>query len=205
MANQAKFRITNPGIYWSLQTIENFGRYTLSAPYMEELDDVYVDTKNRRLFAAGYCCRKRNQSRGFLITLIKLRSAKGASKKTGKWHVLLKKNKNDPEDWPKSEVRTRVLKVVSNKKLHSTLTLHQTRIARSIKKKDQVIALATLDDVSIIENGKNQQFKRLKIKMHIQGGEDQLKSIIASLQEKWSLKPEALIKFERSLAIERKT
>ncbi len=203
MAVETSFRVTNPGIFWSLQTIEQLGKYSLSAPQIEEIEDVFLDTKKRKLLAMGYSCRRRKQAKGFLITLTTLAATKDTSKKKEKWHVQLKKNQNGPGDWPKSEARTRVLKIVSDKNLSSIFTLNQTRITRQISKKDQVIALATLDNVSMIEGGKDQLFKTLKIRILIPDGEDHLKAIKGSLQEKWSLKSEPLTKFERALLFEK--
>ncbi len=203
MAIEAKFRITDPGIFWSLQTIDHLAKYSFSARQIEEIDDVYLDTKKRKLLAADYCCRRRNQGKGFLITLTRFGSGKRVSKKSQKWHVLLKKNKNGPADWPKSEARTRVLKVISDKKLRSILTLHQTRITRLISKGDHVIAQADLDDVLLITNGKEQQFKTLKLKSIAPDQEKHLKALIAKFQAKWRLEPETLSKFERAMAMER--
>lgn len=202
MSTEAKFRITDPGIFWSLQTIEKLAVFSLSAPQLAEIDDTYLDTKKRKLFTAGYYLRRRNQAKEFLITLNQLRSAEETSENPKKWHVLLKKNKNAPEDWPKSEVRKRVRKIILDKKLRSILTLHQTRITRLISKKDKAIAQAILDDVSIIENKKDQQFKTLKIRILIPGGGNHLKTIIDNLQKKWNLELEPLTKFERAIAIE---
>lgn len=201
MAIEANFRITNPGVFWSLQTIEQLGKYSMSEPRIEEIDDVFLDTKKRKLLAAGYCCRRRKQAKGFLITLTRLESAKGKSKKKEKWHVQLMKNQNGPADWPKSVARARVLKIISDKKLLSFFTLHLTRITRQISKKDQVIALVILDNVSMIQGGKDQLFKTLKIRMLIPEGEDHLQAIKSSLRELGSLKPETLTKFERAIAI----
>ncbi len=204
MATEAKFRITDPGTFWSLQTIDHLAQYSFSARQIEEIDDVYLDTKKLKLLAAGYCCRRRNQGKGFLITLTRLGSGKGTSKKLKKWHVLLKKNKNGPANWPKSEARTRVLKVISDKNLRSILTLHQTRITRLISKGDHVIAQADLDDVLWITDGKEQQFKTLKIKIIAPYQEKHLNALVTKLQAKWPLEPELLTKFERAIAMKSK-
>ena len=72
MATEAKFRITDPGIFWSLQTINQLGTFAFSDPQILEIHDAYLDTKKRKLLSAGYCCRSRKQGKFFLITLTKI-------------------------------------------------------------------------------------------------------------------------------------
>ena len=206
MAIEAKFRITDPGIFWSLQTIDHLAKYSLSKTEIEAIDDAYLDTKKRKLLAAGYCCRRRNQGKGILITLTKLRSGKDAAQKQRKREVALKKNKIDPADWPKSQARSRVLKVAPNKKLQVIFAFDQTRITRRISHGKQVIARANLDDVSLMINGKEQHFKILKLKITAPNQEKHLNALTAALQAKWPLESEPLSKFERGLAMgKRKT
>jgi len=204
MAIEAKFRITDPGIFWSLQTIDHLAKYSLSKTEIEAIDDAYLDTKKRKLLAAGYCCRRRNQGKGFLITLTKLRLGKDTDQKPKQWEVTLKKSKNGPADWPKSQARSRVLKVAPNKKLQVIFAFDQTRITRRISHGKQVIARANLDDVSLMINGKEKHFKILKLKISTPNQEKHLNALIEALQAKWSLETEPLSKFERALAMERK-
>jgi len=199
MAIEAKFRITDPGTFWSLQTIDHLAKFSLSTPEIEAIDDAYLDTKKRKLLAAGYCCRRRRQGKGFLITLTQPKMDKDAARKPKLWEVTLKKNKKSPADWPKSQARNRVLKVISDRKLQVIFSFDQTRITRWISNGDQVIAQANLDVVTLITKDKEQHFKTLKIKMLIPDGEDHFEAISTKLQTKWSLKPEPLSKFERAI------
>ena len=199
MAIEENFHITDPGTFWSLQTIDHLGKYSLSTPEIESIDDAYLDTKKRKLLAAGYCCRRRRQSKGILITLTQLKLAKDAARKPKQWEVTLKKNKYSPAEWPKSQARSRVLKIISDKKLQVIFSFNQTRITRWISNGDQVIAKANLENVTLITKDKEQQFKTLKIMMLIPDGEDYFEAINVRLQEKWSLNPEPLSKFERAI------
>jgi inorganic triphosphatase YgiF len=201
MTIEVKFRIPDPGTFWLLQTIDRLGPYSLSEPQFEDIDDVFLDTRRRKLQTADYCCRQRNLAKGFLISLVELESKSRRTQQAKKWEVSLKRNTNDPSDWPKSQVRKRVLKIIADKKLHPIFTLHQTRITRLISDADQVIAEATLDDVSLIVKGENQQFKTLKITTVV-SDDDLLEAISASLQEKWQLETEPRTKFEQVLALE---
>ncbi len=194
MATEAKFRITDPGIFWSLQTIDHLGIFAFSAPQILGIDDAYLDTKKRKLLNAGYCCRRREQGKSFLITLTNLSLGKGTAQKQQKWEVTLKKNKNSPVNWPKSQVRSRILKVIPDKKLQVIFTFDQTRITRRISNGEQAIAQANLDDVLVINNGNEQQFKTLKIKITTPNQEKYLDALVEALQARWSLQTEHLSK-----------
>ena len=201
MTIEKNFIIKDPGIFWSIQTIEQLGEYKFSKSQISELDDVYLDTKKRRLFMAGYSCRQRSQKKIKLITLTKLGKRKRTSQIAEKWHVQLSGNKNGPAEWPKSEARKRVLKVITDKKLRPILTLHQTRIRRLIHFKDQVIGQVFLDDVTVIEKRKDRHFKTLRLKIQDDSGKDHLNTILKILKTQWKLEPDKLTKFEHSLVI----
>jgi inorganic triphosphatase YgiF len=204
MSTEVSFRITDPGVFWSLQTIDQLGDFKFSKTQILEIHDAYLDTKKRRLLRAGYCCRRREQGKGFLITLIKLQTRKDIDKDQPYWEIDLKKNTNSPEGWPKSSVKNRISKIIPNKNLQVMFSFVQTRITRQVSDGNQIFAQAELDDVLVINKGKEQHFKILRL---IAKDPDQLKnlnSLAQLLKVEWSLKKEPLSKFERALAMESK-
>jgi inorganic triphosphatase YgiF len=203
MPIEKNFRITDPGTFWSLQTIDQLGEFLLSTDEVTEVTDTYLDTRKRRLLTKGYSCCKREPGKKARIILTKLGTKDDVSHQLKEWRVKLKKDTHDPADWPDSKVRTRVIKIIPEKKLQPIFVLRHTRITRSISKDDQVIAQANLDDVSVTVNGKDRQFKTLKLKVTDPEQEKQLKALISTLQANWKLKPEPLTNFERALEMER--
>lgn len=199
MALEKKFLITDPGLVWAMQTIEQLGKYRLSPRKILEIEDAYLDTKKRRLLAAGYSLRKRNRTKGAQITLVRLHSPQSPTKH---WNASLKKNNLDPADWPDSQVRKRVLRVIPGKKLRAIMDLSQTRITRFFIKDNQKIAKINLDEVTLTLNGKERHFKYLKIKVRPPHGETQLKKITRLLQAEWPLGIEVPSKFEHALSME---
>jgi len=202
MAIEVKFRVPDPGIFWLIQTIEQLGPYSLSVPQFEQINDAFLDTQKRRLKTAGYYCRQREQAKGCLITLFERESKDGEDQLGRKWDVSLKRNTDNPEDWPESQARKRILQVIPNKKLKPIFRLHKTRITRLIQEGDQIVARATLDDVSLLLKDENQQFKTLKITMLIPDNENHLHTITASLQARWQLETEPQTKFEQAIALD---
>ena len=97
-----------------------------------------------------------------------------------------------------------MLKVITDKKIRTINNLHQSRITRLIKKDNQFIAQANLDNVSWITRNKEQHFKTLKLKMIGTKQERNLKALITEIQAKWPLELDPRTKFEHILAMERK-
>jgi inorganic triphosphatase YgiF len=202
MSVKAKFRITDPGVFWSLQTIDQLDQFTFSAPQFEEIEDLYLDTRKRRLLTAGYYCRQRMRTKGCVISLIDIESQNKAGQPTQQWDVSLKGNDQNPNNWPESQVRKRVLKISTNKKLNPIFRSMQTRITRLIYKEELLIARATLDHVTCNMAGDDQQFKTIKITMLIPDDENYLETITSSLQARWPLEYEPRSKFEQVIALE---
>jgi inorganic triphosphatase YgiF len=202
MANEARFRITNPGIFWSLQTIDQLGDFKFSDTQILEIHDVYLDTKKRRLLTAGYSCRRREQGKGFLITLTKLGAVKDNDEVQKYWEVDLTKNSDNPDNWPKSPVQKRISKTIPTKKLQVIFSFIQTRITRQVIDGNQISAKVILDDVRVINRGKEQHFKILKLTTDDPDQLETLNSLAQALKAEWSLKNETLSKFERALKIE---
>jgi inorganic triphosphatase YgiF len=202
MATEVRFRITDPGIFWSLQTIDQLGDFRFSKTQILEIHDAYLDTRKRRLLTAGYSCRRREQGKGFLITLTKLKVGKDNDKKQKYWEVDLTKNSNRPENWPKSQVQKRISKTIPTKKLQVTLSFIQTRIIRQVSIGNQIFAQAILDDIRVINKGKEQHFKILHLTTDDPDQSETLSSLAKALKSEWSLKNETLSKFERALKME---
>jgi inorganic triphosphatase YgiF len=202
MTTEARFRITDPGTFWSLQTIDQLGNFKFSDMQILEIHDDYLDTKKRRLLRAGYCCRRRKQDKGFLITFSELGLKKNKESEKQQWEVKLNKNTVGPVEWPKSTAKTRISKIIPNKKLQVMFTFIQTRITRQIRTAKQPFALAQLDDVLVINNGEEQNFKILALILEDPDQIENLNSLVHTLEQKWSLKNEPMSKFERALKME---
>lgn len=198
MKRTTKFSITDPSLFWSLQTINRLELYSFSTHEVLEIEDTYLDTKKHRLFTAGYSCCKRDQDQGVMITLTKLPSSQGRVKT---WETLLDKNSPYPIDWPESEVRKRIIKVISNKKLRGIIHLLQTRIVRNIKYDDQKIGKFNLDEIRLISREDEMQFKQLQITLQPSDSSRHLEKITKLFLEKWPLEVDNLSKFERALQI----
>lgn len=87
MEIEAKFAITNPATYWRLQTIDHLAEFSLSTRQIKEVYDTYLGTRGRRILAAGFSCRRREQAEEILITLKSLNKAVGAIYRRGEIEI----------------------------------------------------------------------------------------------------------------------
>jgi inorganic triphosphatase YgiF len=202
MVLEARFNINDPGIFWAFQTMDQLANYELTTQQARLIDDTYLDTKNRELLAAGYICRRREQGKSVLITLTKIESSKTSAQQPNIWEISLEHIRENPVNWPESQVRSRVIKTVHNKQLRTIFSLNQIRITRIIQKENQVIGQANLDDVSLIIKSKEQHLKTLKLKIVASNTDIHLNTLIAALHKKWGLEPDTRTKYEHVTSME---
>jgi len=151
MEIEAKFSVANPAVYWQLQTANQLAGYSLSTVQVKDIRDTYLDTRQRRILAAGYSCRRRETREGIVMTLKSLDSAEGAVHRRGEWEVTLAVDQ-PPAKWPDSPVRDRVLKLIGKDSLLPLFDLQQTRIVRLVRQNEQPLAELSLDRVSLSAN-----------------------------------------------------
>ena len=200
---EAKFTIDSPVIYWRLQMIDHIGDYSLSTSQVENVRDLYLDTRRRRILAAGYSLRKREQRDGILITLKTISPAEGAVHHRGEWEILLPVY-HPPSRWPESPVREKVLDIIGSKNLVSLFELRQTRILRQLSRGALHFAELSLDRVSMLINDQEQVFMELEVEIAAPHFEENLAEIINLLQhecQECNLTPDRYSKFERALTL----
>ena len=198
MEIEAKFTVPDPVVYWSLQTTEHLAGYSLSTTEVKSVWDSYLDTKNHRILAAGYSCRRRVTREGIVITLKSLGGAEGAVHRRGEWELSMAANR-PVADWPDSPVRDLVLQLIGQEPLLTLFELQQTRVIRLLKKNEQPVAELNLDRVSLITDDREHVNLVLEVELLPPTPEDTLTEIVGCLQDVWHLKPEPLSKFERAL------
>jgi inorganic triphosphatase YgiF len=63
------------------------------------------------------------------------------------------------------------------------------------------VAELSLDDVHMVAGDREQAFYELEVELKTSGTEDDLATIVSSLQSEWGLQPETRSKFERALEL----
>jgi CHAD domain-containing protein len=199
MEIEAKFAVTDDAVAKRLQTLETIAGMTLTGAGTDRVRDAYLDTRDRRLFAAGFVCRRRRQNDALLITVKQIDDARGAIHKREELEVLLTEER-PPSEWPASPARDRVMDLIGDEPLRALFESRQTRVCRHVLKDHSVVAEWSVDNVSVRRGNERLRFVDLEIELAPQGVEDDLTAIAARVQEEWGLAPELKSKFERALA-----
>lgn len=199
MEIEAKFALPDPETFRRLQTIDHLTGFALSASQVKRVCDTYLDTAERLILAAGYACRRREQSEGTLITLKGLGGVKGAIHRREELEVLLPADAPAAQ-WPSGPVRDRVDELIGDAPLMPLFDLQQTRIVRQVNQGERQVAELSLDEVHLAVDDRELAYFELEVELRPQGTEDDLTAIVICLQDEWGLEPEPRSKFERALA-----
>ncbi len=200
MEIEAKMRVPDPGVYWTLQTAGTVGDYTLKTVEVKNSRDIYIDTRWRRILAERYSCRLRESSEGVLLTLKSLEPAEGAVHRRGEWELSLSAFQQ-PVEWPECEARQLVIPLVGRDPLIPLFDMQQTRIIRMLSHLKKPVAEIRLDRVSMVSEKREQAYLDLEVELLTGIPDENLAIIIQLLQDAWDLQPEPLSKFERGLKL----
>ena len=198
MEIEAKFALPDAEVYRRLQEADCLDGFALSAGKVKHVRDIYLDTANRAILAAGYSCRRREQKDTLLITLKRLEKAEEAIHRREELEVLLPTDL-PPEQWHDSEVRERVMQLIGQSPLSALFELHQIRVIRLVKQKERLVAELSLDEVHLNVGGIERVYYELEVELTPQGTEDDLSMVVTHLQSEWGLSPQPLSKFWRAL------
>lgn len=198
MEIEAKFAITNATVTEQMKTVESIDAFQIAPGKTIRVHDTYLDTRDRRLLAAGYACRRRKQDNRLLITLKQIRSVEGAIHAREELEIVLSQDV-PPAEWSDSPARERVLSLIGDKPLRKLFELRQTRVQRDVLKDNVVIAEWSVDQAQARVGTAALQFAELEIESK-GGTEADLTHIAALVQSEWNLAPEPQSKFERALS-----
>lgn len=177
---EAKFKLADPQLIWQLQTSSKLAGYALSRPQTTQVWDTYLDTRKRRILRAGFSCRQREMHDGIEITLKSLNYVDSAIHRRSEWQVTMS-TARPLGQWPESQVRERVERIVGPETLQALFTLEQFRIIRRLERDDQVVAEMSIDSVTITACAQELIFQELEIELLPTMPEDALMKIIQYL------------------------
>ncbi len=200
MEIEAKFALSDAMAIQSLQTVEQLAGYVLSAPRVMRVRDTYLDTRDRRLLAAGYACRRREQRNEIRITLKQIQRANGAIHRREELEVVLSADA-PPAEWQASAARDRVMQIVGDELLTPLFALTQKRRVRQVTQGERYVAAMSVDDVHARAGRKRAAYAELEIELMPDGTDEDLAALVVCLQSEWNLSPESRSKFERALAL----
>lgn len=202
MEIEAKFALPDLETWHLLQAAGSLAGFILAAGRARHVRDTYLDTAGRKILAADYVCRRREQSEGMLITLKSLNKAQGAIHRRQELEVTLPpgQSKIPVGEWPAGPVRERLIRLIGQSPLTPLFELQQTRVIRNVTQGERLVGELSLDDVRLAAGDRRQAYYELEVELKPGGDEADLASIVACLRDEWGLKPEPRSKFERAMA-----
>jgi len=198
MEIEAKFKLPNRKTLQGLQNLDQLAGFSLSGGQVKQVHDTYLDTVGRRILAAGYACRLREQEDGVQITLKALGKARDAVHRREELEVSLA-TYQPPAQWPAGPVRERLVQLAGQETLEQLFDLHQTRLVRVASQGPRRVAELSLDEVHLSTRHKKQVLFVLEAELLSTGTEDDLTALVNCLQIEWKLEPELCSKFEQAM------
>jgi inorganic triphosphatase YgiF len=202
MEIEAKFVLPDLETWRRLQAADSLAGFALSASRVKRVRDTYLDTAERKILAAGYACRRREQSDGILITLKSLNDSQGTIHRREELEVMLPSEQSQIPvgEWPASLARERLTQWIGQSPLTPLFELLQTRIVCNVTQGKRLVAELSLDDVCLTVSDRRQAYRELEVELKSEGNEADLMSLVACLRDEWGLQSEPRSKFERAMA-----
>jgi inorganic triphosphatase YgiF len=220
MEIEAKFSAPDAATLERLGELGELAGYELAGHEVADMTDVYLDTDDRALRAAGLVCRRRDRGDRVVIT-VKRRgdatasddgSAASATSGPGadaihrrdEWETELPgalAPDAPPASWPTGEAREQVLAAARERPLAALVEVRQSRVLRTVAKNGRTVAELSLDTLSIVAaDGPLPAQHEVEAELKDDGTEADLAQIAASLRSDFALTPQPLSKFERAMA-----
>jgi len=226
MEIEAKWKVADADTLRRLCNLDHLACYDVLPGRTHEVHDTYLDSPDRRMLAAGFACRRREQGDAVRITLKGLGGSDGAVHRRAEHEMLLPTG--TPDDparcasrhlygeaaqcasrhlygeaalWPAGPVREQVLECIADAPLVPLFKLDQTRTQRTVMRDGLPVAMLSLDHVLVAAGGRRDEYWELEIELLPAGSEGDLAAMVAALRRDGGLTPEPRSKFERGLAL----
>jgi CHAD domain-containing protein len=198
MEIEAKFAVRDRRTFSRLHDLKRVGAYKLGDPIPIRTRDTYLDTEDRRLFAAGYACRLRSGSGHTEVTVKSLGKTRGGVLYREE-HTLPGGKGSDPKRWPEGQARDIVLDAAKRMPLKTLLELSQDRDLVPLLIGKRKVAELSLDKVNLVSKSARMSFFEVEIEKAPRGTPEDVERIARDLADDFDLVPESTSKLERAL------
>ncbi|MGZ4200180.1 MAG: CHAD domain-containing protein, partial [Thermoleophilia bacterium] len=215
MEIEAKFNVPDAATLERLGELGELAGYELAGREVADMTDVYLDTDDRALQAAGLVCRRRDRGDRVVITVKRRGDAPASGGAAGgdetsaihrrdEWETVVPGALAPiaaPASWPAGEARERVLAAAHERPLKALVEVRQSRVMRNLTREGRIIAELSLDTLTIVTpGGPLTPQHEVEVELKGDGTEADLAQIAALLQGDFALEPQPLSKFERAMA-----
>jgi CHAD domain-containing protein len=219
MEIEAKFSAPDAATLERLDLLSELAGYEVGGREVAEMSDVYLDSDERALQAAGMICRRRDRGDRVVITVKRRGDAPGSAEAHGgqenagaagaaihrraEWEIDLPAGSSAdlPTSWPAGEAREQVLSVAGARPLRPLVEIRQSRVLSSLTKDGRTVAELSLDTLAIVAgDAPLPPAYEVEAELKGEGTEADLAAIAAALQDEFALTAQPLSKFERAMA-----
>jgi len=198
MRTEKRFALPDEATLESLAELDVLGELSLSAPLASGARDVYLDTTDRALLAAGYCCRRRESGAGILITVKTVARADDGTRGHEEIELEMPAYRH-PVEWETGPGRELILGIAGDRDLLPLVEMEVERRARVASRGEVEIGMLSLDSARIESGGRVLRFMELEFELRPEGTERDLDGVVRTLSEGWNIRPEQRSDFERAL------
>lgn len=198
MEIKERFALPDEPTLERLAGLDTLGEFSLSAPRRSLIRDVYLDTADRAILAAGYRCRRRDSGAGIVLAMEEIAHADGGARRRVELELEMPAYR-PPAEWEAGPERDLVVGIVGNRDLLPLLELERERRARVASRGTARIGELSLDSVRIESGGRARRFFELEFEAEPEAGGRDLEDFLRSLSEGWELRAQPRSDFELAL------
>ncbi len=200
MEVEAKYTVADEATLERLAMTPALAGYELEAGEARHDHDTFLDTDDRRVLSAGYYLRRRETDDGVKITLKQLVTDEGGVLRREELEAMVAADVPLTE-WPRGELKKRVLELAGDASLDPFLSLEQDRVARRVFDGDREVAELSLDDVRVTVGERESRWFEVEVELRDEGRDEDLERLTAALAGEPGLAPESRAKFARALEL----
>jgi CHAD domain-containing protein/inorganic triphosphatase YgiF len=199
MEIESKFLVADEADFQALESLSELASYALSEAEVRLHEDVFLDTENRSIMAAGYYLRVRSTQgeNGTWVTIKSLGGFEDGTHRREEYVSFLPEGVSVLE-CPNSRIRNMTFEFTAGLDLFPLLSLKQKRIIRQVKSGEKTIAETYLDRVNLKSDDKEKRYNEFEVELKDEGTPEELKYIRDFLLKNYNLSEGTFSKFERS-------
>lgn len=201
MEVEARFAIPDQTTYERLRSLDSLEHFVLHNPETIQIDDVYLDTEDRRIARAGYACCLRQQGDRHTVLLRKREIPDPPLHRYERLQAEMPGQLSWPH-WPDGQVREELVGLVGDADLEAVLALYRIEECRQVSAGGRRVAELKQDVVrQSVANGQ-EEFLDLIVRLQEDGTEEELTALIESLRRDFDVLPQPVSRYQRGVAVE---
>lgn len=199
MEIESKFLVTEEADFQALEKLSGLASHALSEAKVQLIEDIFLDTENRAIMAAGYYLRVRKAKgeNSSWVTIKSLEGFEGGTHRREEYVSFLPEEASVLE-CPDSRIRIMIFEFTAGLDLFPLLCLKQKRIIRQVKLGEKIISETYLDRVNLKSEGRDKCYNEFEVELKSEGTLEDLNNIRSFLLKHYNLVENPFSKFERA-------